>query len=276
MIVRQAEYLSGAFKLLLLKLLDFSSVLPISLRYLLTDIFSFVAFLFLGAKRRAVRKNLTFILNRSPSWTEILRVFAEYGRYWAELPVIESFWRESKKVICGPDFPPREKCFLGLTFHLGNFEVFGNALFPSLGENFNVIAERLRPQFLADYFSSRRHRHHINTLPHDNPRKILQVLKEGKPLGVVCDRSIGAGGRGINTWLFGRRVFLPLNLVDYALQKNIPLYVAYCVKDDGLLKLFCRKIEGYTGFDDVVKMISSTLENVIRCYPYQWHVLSGL
>ena len=40
---------------------------------------------------------------------------------------------------------------------------------------------------------------------------------------------------------------MPLNLVDYALQKNIPLYVAYCVKDDGLLKLSVAKLRDTRG-----------------------------
>ncbi|NLG15758.1 MAG: lysophospholipid acyltransferase family protein [Fibrobacter sp.] len=275
MIIRsKTEYFAGLIKILFLKLLDYSSKLPVQFRYYLTDSLSLFAFLILYSKRNAVRKNLSHILNRKPSSGEVLKVFTEYGKYWAELPGVTDFWNSAKKIICGPDFPPKEHCFLGVTFHLGNFEVFGNALFQSLGADFNVIAERLRPQFLADYFTTRRLQHHINTLPHDNPKEILKVLRDGKPLGVLCDRNVGSGG--VDTRLFGRRVRMPLNLVDYALQKRIPVYVAYCVKDNGALKLFCKKIQSADGFDGMIKEITGILEDVIRSYPYQWHVLSAL
>ena len=271
---KTSELLSGYIKYFFLKVLEYSAMLPLKVRYRITDAISFFVFLFVLPKRNAVKKNLFLILGRKPSARDVLKVFMEYGKYWAELGDITNFWNSSSKVIYGPDFPPVEKCFLGLTFHLGNFEVFGNAFFPYTQSDIHVVAERLRPQFLADYFKGRRLQYHIKTVAHDNRRQILTVLKEGKSLGIVCDRVVG--GTGVEARLFGKRIQMPLNIVDYALQKKIPVYIAYCINEKGTLKVFCRKIAENGGFEKVMKDVVSTLEDVIRRYPYQWHVLEAL
>ena len=269
-----SELIAGYVKIGCLQLLDSLKYLPFHWRYRVTNLLSFLAFCVLPAKRMAVSKNLSLILKRKPRMVEVLKVFFEYGKYWAELSSVTEYWKTSRKIIYGPDFPPCESHFLGLTFHLGNFEVFGSALHPFIQDDFHVIAERLRPQFLADYFTTRRLQHHIKTVPHDNLRQVLRVLKEGKPLGVVCDRVIG--GTGIDVRLFGKKIKMPLNIVEYAIQKKIAVYVAYCVHDNGVLKLYSKKVNQNGGFEGVLRVIEEFLEEAIRTYPYQWHLLSAI
>lgn len=267
-------YVSGIIKLGLLKLLAITSKLPISLCYFVTDIIAVLAFFVLYQKRISVRNNLICILNKKPTLYDILKVFIEYGRYWAELPRINEIWRKSSKKICGPDFPPVEKRFLGITFHIGNFEIFGSALYPFLKSDLFVVAENLKPEFLADHFSLCRKQHHIQTVFHNDLRRIIKVLKEGNSLGVVCDRMID--GNGVKVRLFGKSVCMPLNIVKFALQNEIPVYVAYCVKESDEYKIHCQKMDVDTDYEDAVKQIALVIENTVRNYPYQWHVLSAI
>ena len=266
------EYIGGIFKLSLLKILQFSSFVPLPVRYLFSDFAAFFALLIFHSKRKAVRKNLKMVFGRQPRHSEILKVFSEYGRYWAELPAINRFWAHHKKIIHGN--PPVESCFLGLTFHIGNFEVFGNILNPICKGRFHVVAERLKPQFIADFFTRLRQNHYICSIAHDDLRHILKVLSDNKPLGILCDRMVG--GRGVEVRLFGRRIQMPLNIIEYALQKAIPVYISYCVRDKDGLHIYFRKPDPLAGFDGVVKEVVASLENALSSYPYQWHVLTEI
>ncbi len=268
------QHLGGAIKFFFLWFLYSTARLPLSLRYVITDTLSFLSFVLSHSKRSSVRKNLKSIFKRDPVFTEIYRVFMEYGRYWAEYPLVNNIWRHSSVVYHSPEFPPCEPCFLGVTFHMGNFELFGNIIKDTTQQDFQVVAERLRPQYIAEFFKRTRQAHGIKTVVHDDLRQILRVLKEGRPLGILCDRMVG--GSGIEVRFFGKRVKMPLNIVDYALQKKIPVYVAYCINKNGVLNVYSRKISAETSFDTAVQTIISTFEEAITRFPFQWHVLSSL
>ena len=264
---------TGLFKLCLLYILRISSLLPINIRYCIIDKISLVVFHICRKKRDAVARNLELILEKKSEINDVRMVFLEYGRYWAEFFDIKRFWADTKRIIDNPEFPPKDNNFLGLTFHLGNFEVFGPALFPFIGGNFSVIAERLRPDFLSNFFKKYRLRHHITTILHDDKREILNALNQERALGVVCDRVVG--GRGVEVRLFGKKVRLPLNIVSLAIQKKKPIVVSYCVKEENALKMYYQKLPTDLKYDEAIDQIVILLEDAIRKYPFQWHVLSS-
>lgn len=265
------QYLSGYLKCGCLLLLDLTSKLPFSFRYLITTIISAGVFIFSRKRRISVRKNLKAIFNRNPSLLQVYRVFFEYGKYWAELPVINKIWSSNVKIYHDDSFPPVEKCFLGITFHIGNFEIFGRIINQVNDDGFNVVVERLKPQYIADFFKRIRLRHRIKTIAHDDLRQIVGVIKSDKPLGILGDRMID--GRGVEVRLFGKRTRMPLNIVDFALQRKIPVYVAYCINENRQLNIFSRRIDGNCDFESAVNMIVSTLQEAVTSFPYQWHVL---
>lgn len=267
------KVLSGYFKLLLLWLLDLMHSFPLEVRYYFTDLMAVLTSIICVKKRSVVKRNLSVIYCGEPRETDIRAVFKSYGRYWAELPDIASLWTRQFKIICGPDFPPQEKCFLGVTFHIGNFELFGPALFEVTGCDLSVVAERLYPAALFDFFFRIRKRHHIHTIAHDDARKIVSVLKEGKPLGVLCDRCIGANGTDIN--LFGKKWVVPMSVVKYALSLKIPIYCAYCIQQESVIQLICKKIDLSKSFDSVTDEIAQILEHAISSYPFLWHNISN-
>lgn len=268
------EYLGGAVKFSFLWLLYSTASFPLPLRYVITDVLSFITLILCYSKRNSVRENLKSIFKREPTFAEILRVFVEYGRYWAEYPLVNKIWKSSTVLYHSQQFPPSEPCFLGVTFHMGNFELFGNIIKDTTRKELQVVAERLRPEYIADFFRRTRQSHGIRTVVHDDLRQILKVIKEGNPLGILCDRMVG--GRGVEVRFFGKRVRMPLNIVSYALQKKIPVYVAYCIHKNGVLNVYSRKIGGESDFDTAVQTIVSTLEEAIVRFPFQWHVLSAL
>jgi len=261
-------------KLVVLGILDFSRIFPLHYRYFFTDTLSLLLFFIAPKKRRAVYDNLSLISKRNVTWREVLRVFREYGKYWAELPDINDLWKKSKRTYSGDSFPPEEKNFLGVTYHIGNFEVLGNELYHAYNENFVVVAERLHPPVLAEYFKRIRLRHRIETIPHNDVRRMISVLKRGGGLGIVCDRAID--GKGVEIPFLGKDVTMPLNLVGYAQQENIPIYVAYCIKENESLKIVSKKIDPSLDHHKAMQSVAGILEDVVRKYPYQWHVLSKI
>lgn len=270
-----AIIITGTIKLILLKILQATSILPLEIRYILTDITFIIASVFSITKRNAVKKNLRLILKRTPSNFEILEVFRDYGRYWAELPDINGFCNKYKIDVTGSDLPGPDEQFLGITFHIGNFEVFGRMLHSITSSNFTVVAEHLRPQFVFDFFRSIRQKHFIDTVPHDDPRNILNALRRVGGLGVLIDRVVGK--TGIESRLFGKRVMMPLNIVEYAIRNRIPIYVAYNIKEDMKIKFYIKRLDPslYT-FEQAVSKITSMIEDAVGKYPFQWHVLSAI
>ncbi len=250
------------------------SIFPLNCRYIFLDFVSSIVFVFCIQKRIAVTKNLQLVFGRKPTFGEVRKVFIEYGRYWAEFFDVKKLWMRKEKILENSEFPPKQRGFLGLTFHIGNFEMFGPALYQSLGENFNVVAERLSPDYLSDFFIKNRLRHNITTILHDNKRQILSLLNQGQSLGIVCDRVVG--GKGIETKFFGKKVRLPLNIVSFALQKKIPIYVSYCVKERSVLRIYHERLKPDLCFEEAVKYITKILEDAVKRYPFQWHVLSAI
>jgi lauroyl/myristoyl acyltransferase len=265
--------ITGFLKYLLFLLLDASGYLPLQVRYKLTDITFTVAYFISLNKRKNVGKNLQLILDRKPNPHEVMLVFRDYGRYWAELPRVNEL-HKTLKIIREGDFPLSSRSFLGVSFHIGNFELFGPEIYRMHGCEFNVIAEHLRPQIFANHFIKVRKRHHIRTIFHDDFRTILNVLKSGEPLGILCDRIVA--GYGIKAHLFGRPVRLPVSVVKYALDAKIPIYISYTVRKNQSLVIQGRKIDTELSFDETVKCITDVIENAVRLYPYQWHMLSSL
>jgi lauroyl/myristoyl acyltransferase len=272
--IEKVNMISGYFKLLLLRMLGEMKFLPVRIRYKFTDLLAMLSYLIFARKRDIVRKNLSIILNTKVPENNVKDVFKHYGRYWAELPDIEQLWKKENKIICGPDFPPSEKSFLGISFHIGNFELFGPALFDHFGVDLNVIAERLYPQALFDYFYQMRKRHHIHTIAHDNVRAIVEVLKKGDPLGVLCDRSVD--NKGVSIKLFGGTWVMPMSIIRYALSLDIPIYYAYCISEEGMIQVYCKKSSALKSFEDITEELTHTLEFVLRNYPLLWHNTSQM
>lgn len=270
---KTALFLNGMAVFVVLKIADIFKCAPLWIRYRLAEIIFFIVFVFSHKRRYAVRCNLEVIFRRKPRNTEILKVFLNYGYYWAEFVDIVSLWKKSTIIHHGSALIDPPKAFLGLTFHLGNFELFGPEIYNKTTRSPSVVAEHLQPSFLARYFQKKRQYHNFDTIPHHNVRQILSTIRNGKILGIVCDRMID--GKGVKTHLFGHAVELPLNIIEYALKEKIPIIVAYFIKDNNTVTLFSRKVES-DDLQTTIATVSKILEEAIQQFPYQWHQLTAV
>jgi lauroyl/myristoyl acyltransferase len=267
-------YGGGVLKLGLLEILEGMRILPLGLRYRLAELCFVVIFVVVPSKRRGARYNLSLVLGRRPSMGEVVRLFLDYGRYWAESAALQSFWDKTCHTFVGDPLPRADEQFIGLTLHVGNFELFGPALHSVRDKPFAVVAEALRPAFLARHFANKRRRYHIRTIPHDRPRQIVAALRRGESLGVVCDRAIGGEGRRVG--MLGVTLTLPLSLVDYALNHGIAIVIAYCVRDARGVTVVCRRLPRALSHDRVLTEITTAFEEILKRYPYQWHALMAV
>lgn len=261
----------GILKLTLLRISDLTGLLPLKPRYVLAQICFLVMFMVLPRKRRAVYANLRLVLGRKANRHDVLRVFLDYGRYWAETADLNNYWHTTPRRFVGDPLPSDNTQFVGLTLHVGNFELFGPLLHETRGGEFPVVAEALRPAFLTRYFARKRRTYHIRSIPHDAPRAILATLRQGEPLGIVCDRALD--GEQTQVRMLGTTLGLPVSIIDYAVKHEIAVHIAYIVRDDSGITVHNRRLPAATELSDALREIAQTFEDAIRQHPYQWHVL---
>ncbi|MBD3240420.1 MAG: hypothetical protein GF331_07530 [Chitinivibrionales bacterium] len=264
-------YGGGAAKLGLLKISDVIALLPLRARYALAEACFLVMFVVLPVKRHAVYRNLRLVLGRTPTRRDAVRVFLDYGRYWAEAAHLNAYWRATPKQFEGDPLPSDGSQFIGLTLHVGNFELFGPLLHELRGGRFTVVAEALQPRFLTRYFARKRATYHIRSIPHDAPREVLAALHEGEALGIVCDRAIDGGRAQVG--MLGTTLALPVSIIEYAVKHDIAVHVAYIVRNRAGITVHNRCLPRDMEISDTLQAIASTFEEAIRRHPYQWHML---
>jgi KDO2-lipid IV(A) lauroyltransferase len=218
----------------------------------------------------------------------VRRGFANYGQYWAEgakLPALsprtitsrfriaeglehleEAFARGNGVVIALP--------------HVGSWE-WGGSFIASLGMPMTAIAEELSPPALFDWFKSKREAIgiHVEALNAEASSKLLNVLKSGGVVGLLCDRDIAGGGVAVQ--FFDASVTLPGGPATLALRTGATLLAAACYTGPGrdhfavVTPPIAAVREGRLR-DDVTRVtqeVAHELEGLIRRAPEQWHVL---
>jgi lauroyl/myristoyl acyltransferase len=216
------------------------------------------------------------------------RGFASYGQYWAEgakLAAIEPEEVFARFCICeGLEHleAARDRgagTVIALP-HVGSWE-WGGSYLNSLGMGMTAVAEELDPPELFAWFKAKRESIGIRIEPLDEHagRVLLQTLKDGGVIGLLCDRDIQ--GNGVEVEFFGERVPLPAGPATLALRTGATLVAAACYAGPGRdhFAVITPPIEAVrTGRlrDDVTRvtqMIAHELEDLIRRAPEQWHIL---
>jgi lauroyl/myristoyl acyltransferase len=144
------------------------------------------------------------------------RAFASYGQYWAEgakLPGIEPakvFARFRIGEGLEHLYAAKERG-LGTVIalpHIGSWE-WGGSFMNSLGLGMTAVAEDLEPPELFAWFKQKRESIGIRIEPLNEHAGtvLLQTLKQGGVVGLLCDRDIQ--GNGVEVEFFGERVKVP-------------------------------------------------------------------
>lgn len=216
------------------------------------------------------------------------RAFASYGQYWAEGAKLAAIKPETVygrfRIAEGLEHLEEARdrgsgTVIALP-HVGSWE-WGGSYLASLGMGMTAVAEELDPPELFEWFRAKRESIGIRIEPL-NARAgtvLLQTLKDGGVVGLLCDRDIQENG--IEVEFFSERVTLPAGPATLALRTGATLVAAACYSGPGRdhFAVVTPPIEAVRrgGLrEDVTRVtqaIAYELEGLIRRAPDQWHVL---
>lgn len=242
-----------------------------------------------AGRRRLVQRHLRRVLGADAEVkSRSKRMFARYGRYWAEV-----FWlrpRRKEEVVAHTVILNVETLFrshaagkgiiLALP-HMGNWEVAGAAA-EAIGLPVLAAAEALPNDLITDWFVGVRKMVGIDVVLVGKGRRatgeLMKRLRAGGTVALVADRDLS--GRGVPVRFFGEETTMPAGAVALADRTGAPIHVVgsyfnpgrghwYLVKDPLQLP----------GGDDRdrriaagVQVFAEALEEVISEVPEDWHL----
>lgn len=211
------------------------------------------------------------------------RMFAAYGRYWAEV-----LWLRPSRVpqidrhleIEGIEhFQTALAAGRGAVFalpHIGNWEVAG-LVAGRLGARLVAVAEKLPNRRLAEWFIRVRNTMGIDVMLADgSPRLIADlagVLAANGAVALVTDRDVTR--RGVKTEFFGEPTKLPGGAVTLHLQTGAPLMAAasYFSPGRGHKVVIKPPLPAFESMEEGMRLLVSDLEDLIVADPEQWHMV---
>lgn len=217
------------------------------------------------------------------------RVFAWYGRYWAEV-----FWmrpRRKGRVLAVSRIDGLEhlvsaaRSGRGVVLalpHMGNWEVAGLRAAVA-GARVLAVAEELGNERIVQWFIEMRRMMDIDVVIARRggrvTRDLLQRLQDGGVVALVCDRDLS--GRGIPVEFFGEQTTLPAGPLSLAVRTGAVLLPAgtYFASGAGYRFVVHPPLEIPQGDDDDrrisdgTRRLAGVLEEIIRVAPEQWHLI---
>lgn len=216
------------------------------------------------------------------------RAFSSYGQYWAESAKLPALSRatiyDRFRIAEGLEHLQESKQRgLGTVIalpHIGSWE-WGGSFMSQLGLGMTCVAEELEPPELFAWFKEKRESIGITIEPLDAHAGtvLLQTLKDGGTVGLLCDRDVQDNGLEVD--FFGERVTIPAGPATLALRTGATLVAAACYVGPGRdhFAVVTPPIEAVRQGrlrEDVTRVtqaLARELEGLIRRAPEQWHVL---
>lgn len=218
------------------------------------------------------------------------RAFRAYARYWVEgarlagTPVDEIVQRMA---VDGLDhlrdgMEVGKGVVLALP-HVGSWE-YGGAFLAAQDLPMTAVAERLEPPGLFEYFVEQRAAMGLTIVPLDNRSgaTLLQTLRDGGLVGLLCDRDLD--GSGVEVEFFGEPTTMPAGPATLALRTGATLLTGAVYSGPGrdhhaiVEPPIDLTRQGGLRADvaRVTQEIATRLEGLIRRAPEQWHVFQPL
>jgi phosphatidylinositol dimannoside acyltransferase len=219
------------------------------------------------------------------SWTR--RAFLNYARYWLEgarLPatphdvvadrmLVQEGYEHLVAGMAGGN-----GVIMALP-HIGTWE-WGGAWLALQGYPMTSVAEPLRPRAMYDWFVAQREALGL-TIVELGPGAsgaLLRTLRQGKLVGLLCDRDVG--GNGVEVEFFGERTTLPAGPATLALRTGAVILPTAVYSGPGrdhtaIIMPPVRYVRTDSLRADVARvtqLIASDLEKLIRRAPDQWHL----
>ncbi|MFC6883111.1 MULTISPECIES: phosphatidylinositol mannoside acyltransferase [Actinomadura] len=244
-----------------------------------------------GRGVRQLERNLCRVLGKAEVDDEVRvlsrKVLRSYFRYWLEVFRLPEYDRE--RIVGKMRVTGHEKIFENLDAgrgvilalpHMGNYEHAG-AWLVHQGHPFTTVAERLRPESLFDRFVAFRESLGMEVLAHQGASaygRLAQRLRAGRPVCLVVDRDLTAGG--VDVEFFGATARMPGVAAALATRTGAALipvtlwyegeYWAARVHEE-------IPVPGEGGGQERIQAMTQELARVfeagIRAHPEDWHML---
>lgn len=260
-----------------------------------------------GAGMPQLRKNLARVVGPENVTRDlVIASMQSYARYWMEafrLPAIAG----SPKLVDSIDnnIIGREHLEAGLDKgrgvilvlpHTGNWDMAGMYLVNRYS-TFTTVAERLKPEVLFNAFVNFRNSLGFEVLAHeggDRPpfERLAEVLREGGIVALLGERDLRA--TGVEVEFFGETTRMPTGAARLAQETGADLLVvhAWFTEEESQqakgLKRFLPQRKSYgwglsasapvevTTIEETVQKVAHMMEENIRQYPQDWHMLQPL
>jgi lauroyl/myristoyl acyltransferase len=218
-------------------------------------------------------------------WTR--RAFLNYARYWLEgarLPatgrdvVADRFLVEGEEhLVAGME---AGKGVIMALPHVGTWE-WGGVWLAIRGYPMTSVAEPLRPRAMYDWFVAQREAMGLSIieLGPEASGALLRTLRQGKLVGLLCDRDLL--GNGVSVEFFGERTTLPGGPATLALRTGATILPTAVYAGPGrrehtavILPPVPAVRTGSLRADvaRVTQLVAKDLEKLIRRAPEQWHL----
>ncbi len=244
-----------------------------------------------GDRRSLVTRNMRRACPSGASEAEVRRcarrAFSNYALYWVDsfrLPSVSAAEVDRSMSTDGFEHlvgaaASGNGAILVLA-HLGGWE-YGGLWLANQGIHLTVVAERLEPPELFEWFTSLRSELGLTVVPLDGQAgsAIMRALKEGKAVALLADRDLQ--GTGVEVEFFGEATTLPAGPAMLALRTGAPLLpTAVYAWPDGrhhavVLPPVPAERTSASLREDVARVTrlwAAELEKLIRRHPEQWHL----
>jgi len=165
---------------------------------------------------------------------------------------------------------------LVLASHIGNWELIP-MYFAFKGYRPAIIARRLYFNRYNDFIAGLRKSWGIEIIYRDDsPRRILKVLKENRPIGILADQDVDSVD-GVFVDFFGRPAYTPSAPVALGLASGASIVPCFLIRQKKGHKLIIadpiKLVEGRDKEETIkinTQKWSQVVESYIRKYPEQW------
>lgn len=199
---------------------------------------------------------------------------------WPQMDKVPTTGSNSRVEVIGEDYLldaiKSGTSFIIFTGHLGNWEI-STTVIADRGTKMVSVYRKASNPWIEKLFQKVRGKASAELIPkgREGAKRLLQVLKEGKPLGVLVDQKLN---EGIPVPFFGADAMTATAPADFALRLKCPLIPMQVIRLPGsrFKVIFHPPMDLPNGPDkkenirSLLTDINATLEGWIRERPEQW------